>query len=145
MAVTTKDALNALKSHLMKCAYLANVEFGEPIQPPNDWDTFIVLLRFEPKPGQESTLSGTIERRVISIRVYTRILEEPRSDMELKIDEVAVKLHEDILGDYTLGATVRNVEFPTVDFLHDEIKGKEYRVIQFTWALIIDDSATPAP
>jgi hypothetical protein len=145
MATATKDALNKLRSHLAKCGYLKSVQLGEPVQPPNDWDAFIVLLRFEPKPGQESTLSGTIERRVISIRVYTRILEEPRDDMELKIDEVAVKLHEDILGDYSLGATIRNVEFPTIDFLHDEIKGKEYRVIQMTWGLIVDDSATPAP
>ena len=145
MAVTTKAALNALRSHLMKAGYLRNVQFGDPMQPPNDWDTFITLVRFEAKPDEESTLSGTIERRTVAIRIYSRITEEPRPDMELKLDEVAVKLHEDILGDYTLGANVRQVEFPTVDFLRDEIKGTPYRVIQLMWGLIVDDSATPAP
>ena len=145
MAVTTKDALNKLRSRLKKAGYLRNVQFGDPVQPPNDWDAFIVLVRFEPKAGEESTLTGTIERRVIAIRVYTRMLAETTADMEIKRDEVAVKLHEDIMGDYTLGNTVRQVEFPTVDFLRDEIKEQMYKVIQITFPLIVDDSASLAP
>lgn len=142
MAVTTRAALEKLKSHLAKCGYLGKVEFGDPLELPNDWDTFITLLRYEAKPGEESTCNSTIERRVITIRVYTCILSEPRPDMELKMDEVAVKLHEDILEDSTLGDTVRFVNWPTVDFLHDTIKEQAYRVIQMTWALTIDDSVT---
>lgn len=143
MAVTTKAALEKLKSHLAKCGYLrGKVEFGDPLEPPEDWDTFITLVRYEAKPGQESTCNSTIERRVITIRVYARILAEPRPDMELQLDEVAVKLHEDILQDSTLGDTVRFVDWPTVDFLHDLIKEQPYRVIQMTWALTVDDSVT---
>lgn len=145
MAVTTKAALNKLRSHLMKSAYLGRVEFGDPTEPPNDWDTFIVLVRFEANPGQESTLTGTIERRTVAIRVYTRMQAETTADMELERDEVAVKLHEDVMSDYSLGANVRYVEFPTVVFTHDLIKEKAYKVIEVTLPLIVDDSATLAP
>lgn len=145
MAVTTKDALNKLKSHLKRCAYLGKVEFGDPMEPPNDFDAFIVLVRFEPKAGEESTLTGTIERRVVAIRVYTRLLAETTAGMELKRDEIAVKLHEDIMGDYTLGDTVRQVEFPTTVFTHDMIKEVGYKVIEITLPLIVDDSAALAP
>ena len=144
MAVKLKTTLLNLQSKLQAGGRFASVSIGEPTDPPNDRHAAIILDRYE---NVSTTLTGTIERRRVIVRIYTRAFQEARAEPEFWLDEVAREFMEDVWGEFDLGTIVRNVEplESRVDFGYQQIAQTWYRIADIRLAMIVDDSATFTP
>ena len=144
MTVLLKPTLKVIQSHLEASGYFKSTGIGEPRQPPDSPHACVVVARGS---NPTTTLNGSIERRVVIIRLYTDWLAEPIEDIEFWIDEVRAKVEEDLFGDFTLGGTVRNIE-PTESGWETgsiTIGSTIYRTLDYTLSMTIDDSSTYAP
>ncbi len=142
MAITTKDVLNKIVSYLSASGYVNTASIGEPVSPPSGWHASVAMLGYS---MTEATLTKTIETRTITIRIFRAVVAEENANTELRMDEAVVKIQEDLLGDFDLGAAIRGISLPlSVDMLYEQIPegGAEYRVARLTVPLVVDASAT---
>lgn len=141
MAVSMKSTMLKLQSYLDASGYFRTSSIGEPKDPPEGLHG-AVMLRAYSHPA--TTLSGTIERRDITLRIYYDALAEPQGNIEFELDEIVAAIEEDLLGDFDLGATVRNIDVTamTVNFGYQTIANRIYRIADIVVPLIVDDSAT---
>ena len=147
MAVLTEGVIKKLQSHLKSSGYTGVVTIGEPQKPPDGWHASISLVSSEPNPGEETTLTGTVEIRTITISIRRAVLAETPEHIEIRLDEILGKLHAELMGNYTLDGSIRNIMRLSWVCLYEQIPtgGAEYRVARMTVPCIVDDSATLAP
>ena len=150
MAFDIKATLVAVQSHLLAGGYFGSaVQVGEPKAPPQAplsaaifmADVAVVSL----------TLSSTIERHTMQVRIYKDMLAEPEENVEMEVARVVSDVMADLVGEYDLGTTVRNVDVGgqhggalAARWGYVDVGGKMYRVADITVGLIIDGSATMA-
>lgn len=141
MAILLRNTLIIIKDYLQRSGLFDSVDIGEPNAPIAGWHASLLLTRVE---IPEVTLTGTIERRTVLLRIYTEAYRDPRSDIEFGMDERQAKIIEALLGDFDLGSTVRDLEptLITVNYGYIEIGGKMHRVGEIALVMTIDDSAT---
>tara|TARA_Y100000310_G_scaffold317160_1_gene369703 strand:- start:2194 stop:2646 length:453 start_codon:yes stop_codon:yes gene_type:complete len=147
MAFAIKATLQAVQSYLMASGYFSEVSVGEPKQPVEGELTAALFM--SSATVAELTLATTIELHVATIRVYGDMLREPTEEIEFGLAEVVQDVGSDLLGEYDLGATIRNVDAGgqygtpmSTNWGHVEVSGKMYRIADITLPLIVDDSAT---
>lgn len=144
MAVTTKAALIQLKSILEKSGIFARVQIGEVVNPPVDWTAAIFMAS---KRALSVTLAGTIDQRTIAVRVYVSAFAEPLEDKEFLMDEKVAKAEATILGAFSLGGTVRNVDPMGLDVdwgyqtIGPAAQSRYYRIANLNVPVVIDDNA----
>lgn len=147
MSVTTKAALIQLKSLMEKSAIFAKVQIGECVNPPVDWTAAIFMASKRPL---NVTLAGTVDERTIAIRIYVSAFDEPLEEKEFAMDEKVAKAEAAILGAFTLGGTVRNVNAVglAVDWGYQTIgpvaQNRVYRVADLSVPVVVDDNAVLA-
>ena len=143
MVVKMKDTLLTIQEHLRGTQRLPSVGIGEPMDPPEDMHAAVFL---GPYSNPATTLNGSIELRSVIVRIYLNALEEPREEIEFKMDEAASELHSDLLGDFELGGDVRNIEptLMTVTFGYQSIGGVMFRIVDILIPMTVDDNATMA-
>lgn len=141
MAVSLRATLQNLQSKLQAGGRFASVSIGEPMDPPNSPHAAIMLRRYE---NISTTLSGTIERRTVTIRVYSKAFNDPLGDTEFLMDSIVSEVTEDVWGEFDLGSTIRNPEplGVAVDFGYQTVANTVYRIADINLPLIVDDNAS---
>lgn len=145
MAVKTKAVLQNVQSKLQaggRCT--GGVGIGEPTKPPESPYAAVFMGGYE---HATTTLTGTVERRTIIIRLYVKHFGDPASDAEFLMDDIVTETMEDFLEEFDLGGNVRNVEPLGVTGTpgYQMIVDTWYRVCDIRVPVLIDDSATFAP
>lgn len=150
MAFDIKSTLQAIENQLLTSAYFAHVQVGEPKAPPPG--PFAVSVFMQDVGVVSLTLSGTIERHSVLIRIYRRIFEDTESNIELEMAALVSRVMSDLAGEFDLGATIRNVDLGgqhgaplSARFGYVDVGGTMYRVGDISVGLIVDDSGTQAP
>ena len=143
MVVAIQGIMETIQGHLTSSGYTGVVTIGQPQTPPETWQADIELSEEE---DEGSTLDKSIERRTITITVYCPTQAETPERIEFFMGEVMPQLRSNLLGDFTLGGVVRNIEGLTTRYSRETIFGGAlYRVARMTVPFIVDDSATYAP
>lgn len=144
MTVTIKSAIQVIESHLNASGYFpGGVSVGEPSDPPSDDFASIFMGNIE---HASTTLNGTIERRTWIIRLYVKAFREPRWEIEYLLDEMYADIMTRLLGDYTLGGNVRNIEPLNLRLApaYQTVGGTVFRLADISVPMLVDDSATYA-
>jgi len=142
MAVKIKAVLQNFQSKLEAMGRFASVSIGQPTSPPNSPHAAVDLERYE---NAGTTLSGTIERRIVRVRIYHILpTQEPSADLEFLLDDIVAEFMEDVWGDFDLGGVVRNVEplGTGVNFGYLQVAQTWFRIVDISLPMIVDDSAT---
>jgi hypothetical protein len=153
MAFNIKSTLEAVQSHILSSGYAREiVSIGEPKQPPQGGDSsFRFAIFMDNVEVVETTLNTSIEKITVAIRIYRNMLAEPVDRVELQMAEAVSELGSSLMGDFSLGDTIRNIDFGqygggfTINWGYVELGGTMFRIADFTLPLIVDDSATLAP
>jgi len=152
LAFEITATLRAVESYLLASGYFGSqAQIGEPKSPPGEGLTATVFM--DRAGVAELTLGGkTIEQHVVTLRIYLNMLAEPQEDVELTLAKVVQEVISDLLGDYDLGATIRNVDaagqYGTsvgTAWGYVDVGGVMFRIADVTLPLVVDDSATCAP
>lgn len=151
MAFKVKSTLEAIQSYAMASGYFgSSVTVGEPKQPVAE--TSLSAAIFMSSVAVASlTLTKTIELHVTTIRIYRDMLAEPTANIEFELAEAVGDISSDLLGDYDLGETIRNIDVGgqygsamNTTWGYVDLSGKMYRIADISLPLIVDDSATLA-
>ncbi len=141
MAIKTRAILINLKSKLQATGRFKAVSVGEPTKAPESPHAAVFMSRYE---NPSTTLSGTIERRTLMIRVYVKAFTEPVEDAEFLMDDIVTETMEDIFEEFDLGGNVRNVEPTLVTATpgYQQVADTMYRLADISVPVIVDDSAS---
>lgn len=152
-AFEIKATLLWIQSHLAASGYLPYNRIGEPKQDIAEelgaavWLTTATVTQV-PLGGSP----GTEEVHTVTIRFYMNMLSEPQEQIEFRLMEAVSKLSEDLLGDFTLGGTIRNIDVGgqsgqglQVTYGFIEIGGTMYRSADLGVPMIVDNAITLAP
>ncbi len=151
MAVfTIKDTLNVIRSHIAASGYARENQIGEFKSAPSGqiaaavwWGGMVVY---------EAPLQQLHELHNVFIRFYMNMLQEPQEDIDIRLNEAVAKIEEDLVGDFTLGGTVRNIDIAgqvgdglTVTTGFETIDGVVYRMADMVFGVQVDNDITQAP
>jgi hypothetical protein len=150
MAFNITATMEAIQSLAKKRTEFADVLIGEPKAPPvADDQGLFASIYMESVEVSQTTLSGTIELHVVTLRIYRKLLDEAVAEAEWGIAKVVQALVGDMLADFDLGATIRNVDVGGASGIplgtrwgQVTIGSTMYRVADIRIPLIVDDSAT---
>ena len=142
MVKTLRTTLQALASHLEEHGGFNYVGIGEPARAP---EGYTAVIQHVGSRSEQVTLKTTIEIRTISVRVYHRApLDAPDPEIELRMGEFIDEVIEQLLGDFDLGGTIRNIEPTgiTLEWGYQTIQSEAFRVAELKVPMTVDDSAT---
>ena len=149
MAFNIKSTIEAISSFLQAGGYIEKEGVGEPKSPPAEELSASVFM--DSVGVVELTLGTTIEIHTVNIRLYMKMLQEPTEQVEYKLAEVVSDIGSDLLGDYDLGATIRNVDAGgskgsamRAQWGYLDLGGTMFRVVDLFVPLLVDDSASLA-
>jgi len=144
-----KTTLQAIESYLAASGYFVHTQVAEPKSPPPEGLSAAVYM--SDVAVHQVTLGTTIERHVPIIRLYKQMLAEPAADIEFEMALAVQQVTSDLLGEYDLGTTVRNVDAGgetgapmSARWGYVDVGGTMFRVVDIVVPLIVDDSATLA-
>ena len=142
--------LRSIESKLLASGYFTAVTVGEPKAPVSARGVTAGVFLLNVAVAA-LTLDGTVETHVLVVRLYALVLKEPTDHREDELDAALANLEEDLLGDFDLGATIRNVDVggehgPGLSSAwgYLELGGDPHRIVDVTLPLVVDDSATLA-
>lgn len=147
MAFDITTTINLVVSFLQKRGEYSFVQIGEPKSPPRGDLAAAVFVSDASVVGV--TLQTTIEIHELTIRLYRNMMEEPEEDNELRISQAVTGIVSDLLGDYDLGASVRNIAVGeygrtiSATYGYLDVGGTMYRMVDISVPLVVDGSATP--
>jgi hypothetical protein len=147
MAFDITSTINAIASFLQKRGEFSHVTIGEPKSPPSGDMSASIFATGATVVG--SSLETTIEVHEVTIRIYRNMMGEPEEDNEIRTSQAVTGVTSDLLADYDLGSTVRNISIgeygrtmaATWGYL--DVSGTMYRSVDLTVPFIVDGSATP--
>jgi len=147
MAFDIQTTLEVVRDCIRDNQRADRVEIGHPKEPPGE-NTYAAIYMNRVQVA-ELTLSRTIELHVVTIRYYQRALNENAAEVELNLARQVALLLSDLLGDYDLGGTIRNVDAGAsygtrLQATFQWADEGRYRFAEITLPLVVDDSLTPA-
>ncbi len=142
MAFQIKDTLQTVQSHLSASGYFQDVVIGEPKQPTGTRLSAAVFMNEFNVIA--ATLTGTVELHSVALRLYRDMLAEPQGDADTDLDNAIAHVEEDLLGDFDLGSTIRNINVDglSTTWGYIDLGGTEYRIADMSLSMIVDDSAS---
>lgn len=151
MSLDSKALLSALTSHAKRLKIFDRVIGYDPKNVPGDGLTccvFAEMLTARPSTG----LNRSAALMVWVIRVMLPISARQLDDTEPAVVDAADKVVRSLMGAFTLGGLVRNVDIRgqagtplRVDFGYVEITGTVYRFAEIITPLIVNDVWTEVP
>jgi hypothetical protein len=147
MAFDITSTLNAIASFLEKRGEFQLVTIGEPKSPPTGDMSAAIFATGASVVG--SSLQTTIEIHEVTIRIYRNMLTEPEEDNEIRTSQAVTGVTSDLLSDYDLGSSVRNISIGeygkslTATWGYIDVGGTIYRSVDLSVPFIVDGSATP--
>lgn len=146
MAFRIADTLSAVQSYFLASGYVDNASIGEYRQPPSGVSAAIFMRR---AGVARLTLNSTIETHLVTVRIYKSWITTDPEQLELELAELVSSVLSDLLGDYDLGGTIRNIdvggqhgEALNTVFGHLDLAGTMYRIADIHLPFLVDDSAT---
>ena len=141
----------AIESHALTLGRFDRVGRHEPKTAPGAGLTAAIIgASLAPVP-EGSGLAATTGRVAFTVRIYSNMLQEPQDGIDPAILSAADQLVSAISGDYTLGATVRNVDLlgqagEPLGWNPGYIEQDRtmYRIVVVTVPLIVNDVYTQA-
>jgi len=154
MAFNIKASLDAIASHIARTGYVGDTRIGEPSSPPDAIDKLHASIYMASANVVELTLSTTIERHVVTVRLYRRAAfgqgddaGQVEAEMALAVSQIASNL----VGEFDLGATMRNIDVAgqygqglATQWGYVSLGSTMFRTADITVPLIVDGSATQA-
>ncbi len=153
MAFDITTTFRAVESHLKASGRFAQVFDHEPTNAADLPDrSFAAAIWVTAARIEETTLTGTIELHVLTIRIYRNMFAEPLGLQEIASSRVASEVADSFLTDFTLGGTIRAVDVGQqygtpfgIDWGFGDVSGTLYRMADIQLPLIVDGTATFAP
>lgn len=133
-----RAVFNALRSRLLKLGLFRAVQVGEPMSPPEGMTAALILDSYA---APSATLSGLVEERVVTVRIYDKAITGDSEARELRMDSAATAVLRSLFEEPTLGGAVRipNVGRLSVRFGYQTIGQAMYRVADVSVPLTVDD------
>ena len=110
MPFDVKASLQAIESYLSKSGYFGSVGVGERKAPPSGEKLTADIWMKSAAVARLYANGGTAESHVVLLRIYRDLFSMPTQDTEFVLAEVVQKVLSDLLGEYDLGATVREID-----------------------------------
>lgn len=145
---TVQDTLVNIQSYLMASGYFNDVVIGEPSSvaagPRMSASVFqsgrnVALI----------TLTEVTSVYDITVRFYRDMLAQPTEGIEYEMAFVAQQVGSDLLGDFDLGQTVRNIDAAgehssgmNAQWGYATLSGVIYRVADINVPVVVNDTAT---
>lgn len=146
-AFAIRSTLKAVQNYLAASGWVRTAQVGEPKSPPGEGVTAAVFM--SNWSVAQLTLSTTIEVHTVTLRFYRNMLQTPTEDIEFELARILSEVTSDLLGEFDLGATIRNVDAGgqygqglSARWGYVDVGGTLYRLVDLTLPLIVDDSAT---
>ena len=142
MVVTMRTTLDVIAGYLAASGWCTGgAVIGEPRAAPSGLSGAVFMSRAE---HPSTTLTGTIERRYVTIRLYIDAMQEPLENTEYDLDEATSQVVSDLLGDFDLGSSVRTIDVTlmTVEYGFQTVGTTLFRIADVIVPMIVDDSAT---
>ncbi len=150
MAFDISTTLETIESYLSASGHVGAAQVGEPKHAPSE--ALFAAIYMTGVSVVSTTLNKTIEVHTITIRLYADGLADPASVSELALAQAVSQITGDLLGEFDLGATIRNVDVAgqyggnvSTQWGYVDVAKEIFRVADITLPLIVDDSATFAP
>jgi uncharacterized protein (UPF0212 family) len=147
MAFDITNTIQSIASFLEARGEFTTVQIGEPKSPPVGDLSAAVFMNDAAVVAV--TLQTTVEIHEVTVRIYRNMLEEPEADNEIRLSQVLNGVVSDLLGDYDLGATIRNIAVGeygrtlSAAWGYVDVGGTIYRMIDLSVPMIVDGNATP--
>ena len=151
MPFNITSTLNTLNSHLRKTGIIKHSQIGEYKSVPNTKECYAAIWMSDARVAL-ATLADTVEVHTVTVRLYWGAFEEPVTNIELGLAKAVSDVINEWAGDFTLGATVRNIDFAgqhgsplSTSWGYADVSGLMYRIVDIDVSLIVDGSSTLAP
>lgn len=152
MSLNTKAILNAIISHAEASGHFERFAGHDFTSAPGAGVWGSVFLDSIDPSGEVSGLNAASARVVVQVRITQNMLKDPQDDIDPEIAAAVDVLLDAILGDFTLGGLVRNIDvfgetgqgvFVSAGYFEQD--HKNYRATDITIPMIINDvwSLTP--
>ena len=146
-AFTIRPTLQEIQSYLAASGEFVTVELGEP-EAVARGDGLTAAIWVSGTRIALTTLTKVTKVYDANIRVYRDMLGEPTEGIEIGLAKVVQDIASDLLGDYDLGATVRDIDacgqYGTplrAEWGHDVVAGVVFRVVDMTIPIVVNDTA----
>ena len=151
MASQMRDTINVIMSQLLASGYFDRVNSVEPKSAPGQgFEAAVVWVGSDPFSAGSGLARAAMVYRLL-IRVYRNWLAEPSESIDPDLLEIADKVLNDLIGDFDLGATARNVDIfgasgagLSTKTGHVEVSGTMFRAIDILVPIIVNDAFTEA-
>ena len=151
MAFDIDRTLHAVTSFLKVDGKFRTVTIGEPKSITPLTSICVAVFMQSTAITKFYLNGGTEEVHVVMVRLYRDMLAEPTEDIETDLAKSVQRIVSDLLGDYDLGATIRNIDGAGgigtnlgSAWGYTDLSGRMFRIVDITLPLIVDDSATAA-
>lgn len=152
MSLGTQAIIDVALNHALTSGYFDRVNGHEPKNAPGNGLTAAVWIQsLRPVPSG-SGLRATTGRLVVSVRIYSNMIQEPQDAIDPNIAAAVDALLSAYSGDFEFGANVRNVDLLgsagvplSAEAGYLNVSGTMYRVMTITLPLIINDLWSQAP
>lgn len=145
---TPLPTLRVIESYLMKTGFFTGgVQLGEPSQAPQGTGLFAAITVRSIRPAHISLLQVS-QLYVLDIMLYRNMLAETAQETEQKLALAVQQVASNLLGDFDIGATIRNVDPGgvygqplTAQWGHVSLGGVMHRVATMRLPLVVNDTA----
>ena len=151
MAFDVTATLQAILSYAQASGYFDSASIGEPVAPPDSLGLHAAVIMRDVGVTGVYLNGGTRERHNVTLRIYRNMMDDKQAT-ELELAQVVQKVVSDLLGDYDLGATIREVDAGGMNgpplsstWGYVELSHVMFRIVDVQLPLNVDDSATAAP
>jgi len=152
MAFNISATLDVVLSHVAASGHVSSYSLGEPVGPPEGIKLHGAVYMRGTRVLLVYLDGDTRESHIVVVRLYRPVLREPTHMSETELALAAAELMEDLVEDFSLGATVREIDVAggksgesiASDWGHVDIASVMYRVVDITVPIIVDGSATAA-
>lgn len=147
MALALDDILDRVISHASASGYFDAVNGHEPKNAPGHGLTAAVWVESLRPALTSSGLASSSAVLVLSVRVYTSMLQEPQDGIDPMIAKALDGLFTAYAGDFELGGDARMVDLRGAEGTSLQAKGgylnqdsKLYRVFTITLPIVVNDA-----
>lgn len=144
MAFDVKATLKAVQSHLEASGYVPTAFIGDVKSPPQEFSAAVFMSSVT---TAVAFLTHPTELHLVTVRIYGPAFAEAENT-ELELARISSEIVQDFLGDFDLGATIRNVDVAgqhgtplSIRWGYVDASGTMFRVADISLPLIVDDTA----
>lgn len=110
MSLDTRPIKDAISSHAQATGQFDKVTGHEPKNAPGNGVWGAIWRQNTRAIALASGLAATSARVLFIVRIFINMLSDPQDEIDPRQDAAADALFTELVGDFTLGGTVRNID-----------------------------------